>query len=442
MTEHALTEHLDWTPPLRRLYGSAWQRRGIEVYADFPWEQVVGHNQRTFTNYLSLANYLRRHLIGNKRRALILTEQDRRAEGRYPEHPEYEIFVVNLRRYKEVAKNDAAGAYFAGLQGTPIIRGSDLAARKLTREEVASLLDVFSTAESVAEWIRRHPTEMASLGANWEATLSSCASTSQLAKELGSRIRVMSSEDIPELTALIGALDFPANVLRAAGLARRKEAVDEFRDELNAGRWREKDWQSFFEREDWIFGHGLLYQFVHVLQREILVGGKEMTNRGGQVADFSIRTIGTSLSFIALVDIKTPAAKLISPHQCRNGAHAIDSDLAEAVAQILGNCDVWTREGSGQADNVRRSEKEGWRTAQPRGIIVLGDSKSLPNDDARQSFELFRRHLHGIEILTFDELLLRADALASPIAPSREGLREDLSPKTLGEGCAKYFNHF
>ena len=426
------TEHLDWTPPLRRLYGSAWQERGIEVYADFQWEAFVGHNQLTFTNYLSLANYLRRP-PGNKRRALILTQEESRSEGRYPEHPEYEIFVINIKRYKQVAKNDAAGAYFAGLQGTLILRGSDLAARKLTRDEVASLLDALSTAESVAEWIRRHPAEMASLGAIWGVILANGASTSQLAEELGSRIRTMSSEDIPQLTALIGAMDFPANILRAAGLARRKEAVDEFQAELNAGRWLEKDWQSFFEREDWIFGHGLLYQFVHVLQRETLVGGKQMTNRGGQVADFSIRTIGGTLSFIALVDIKTPDAKLVSPRQCRNGVHAIDSDLAEAVAQILGNCDVWTREGSGQTDNVRRAEREGWRTAQPRGILVLGDSKSLVNDDARQSFELFRRHLHGIEILTFDELLLRAEALASPNTPSQlsDGLRE-IYPKMPG----------
>lgn len=412
--QSVLTESLNWTPPLRRLYGRAWRERGIEIYADFSWETLVGHNQLTFTNYLSLANYLRRYLTGDKRRALILTQQDSRPEGRHSEHPEYEIFVVNIRRYREVAKNDAAGAYFAGLQGAPIIRASDLMARQFTRDEVASLLDALSTAESVADWIRRHPTETAALGAIWDEILASCASTPRLAEELGSRIRQMSGENIPQLTALIGAVDFPANILRAASLARRKESVDEFRAELTAERWREKDWQSFFEREDWIFGHGLLYQFVHVLQRETLVGGKEMSNRGGQVADFSIRTIGTNLSFIALVDIKTPAAKLVSVQQCRNGAHPIDSDLAEAVAQILANCDEWTREGSGQTDNVRRAEREGWRTAQPRGILVLGNSRSLSNDDAIQSFELFRRHLHGVEILTFDELLLRADALASP----------------------------
>jgi len=389
--------------------------RGIEVYVDFSWETLVGHSQRTFTNYMSLGDYVRRQPAGGKKYALVLTEQGGRAEGRYQDHPLYEIFVVNIQRYRAVAKNDAAGAYFAGLQGAPIIHLGDITARKFSADEIENLLDALGTSEAIAGWIRRHPTELATVAASIGDLLIQFAQTSQLTEELGRRIHAIKRDDIPYLTALVGSVDFPDSLLQSAHLAKRKQVVDEFRAQLNADRWDEKEWQAFFEREDWIFGHGLLYQFVHVIDRETFVGGKGMSNTGGQVADFSVRTIGAGASFIALVDIKTPSAQLVKPRQCRNGAHAIESDLAEAVAQILSNCDTWNREGSNQPDNVRQAAKEGWQTAQPRGILVLGDSKSLTTDNARQSFELFRRHLHGLEIVTFDELLVRADALTSPM---------------------------
>jgi hypothetical protein len=413
---HVATEvdqlHLGWDPPLRRLFGHSSLLRGIDVYVDFSWETLIGHSQRTFTNYMSLGDYVRRQPTDGKKYALVLTEQSGRPEGRYQDHPLYKIFVVNIQRYRAVAKNDAAGAYFAGLQGAPIIDAANITGRKFNQEETRSLLDALGTSEAVTDWLRGHPSHLATVAESIGDLLIPTVQTSQLTEELGRRLPAIKGDDIPALTALVGATDFPDNILRSAHLAKRKQVVDEFRARLDADRWSEKEWQAFFEREDWIFGHGLLYQFVHVIERETLVGGKEMSNKGGQVADFSVRTIGAGASFIALVDIKTPSARLVKPTQCRNGAHAIESDLAEAVAQILSNCDVWTREGSNQIDNVRRAARERWQTAQPRGILVLGNLESLVTDDARQSFELFRRHLHGLEIITFDELLFRASALA------------------------------
>jgi hypothetical protein len=362
---------------------------------------------------LSLAQYLRSHLPENKRRALVLTTQGDRPEGRCAEHPDYEAFVVNVSRYRDVAKNDAAGAYFAGLQGILIAHADDAVARGFSRDEFSRLLDALGTGETIAGWIGRHPEEIASIGEIWNGLLARCAPTASLADELRSRFRNMSIDDVQGVTDLIVALDFPANVLRAASLSRRKKAVEEFRAHLQDGTWCEKQWQAFFEREHWIFGHGLLYQFTHLIQREALVGGKTLANWEGQYSDYLVRTMSNSLSCTALVEIKTPTALLVNAEPYRNGAHAIHPDLAGAIAQVQANCDVWTREGSGQNDNIRQAEQERWITALPRGIVVVGETSSLNCENAKQSFELFRRHLHGLEILTFDELLVRAEAIAS-----------------------------
>ena len=404
--EEALTSFLGWEPPLTMLRGgSSSLLDRIDVFVDFDWDTVVGHRKRTFTNYMSLGKYVRRFAGGDRRRALILTNQNNQREGCRADHDTHDIFIVNLDRYRSVASNDAAGAYFAGLKGLPIINDPD---------DTAAVLDAFGSPETVAAWISRHPDSVPVLAERIERLPLRSASIQRLIEEIRSRLYALEEDDAQALLDLLCASDFPGNLLRAASLARREDAVEEFKRELAHNEWSEGSWQDFFEREEWIFGHGLLYQFQRVIQREAYVGGKVLSNRGGQVADFLARTIGCGASFITIVDIKTPSAKLVSAKSCRNDAHAIDEDLAEAVAQILSNCNSWNRVASLVEDNVVQADREGWQTAQPRGIVVIGNSKTLETADMRKSFELFRRHLHGIEVITFDELLVRAEMMASP----------------------------
>ena len=416
MTAEQLTEFLSWDVDLIAQRGAPTLLRDIRVFADFTWSEVVKHPQGTFTNCKSLGNYIHRFTRGSNSRILILSNQDSIKEGRRTDVDGHDVFIVNLVRYKEVASNDAAGAYFAGLQGAPII---DL--ETLSEDDVAVLLDKLGSADAILDWSRRNPDQGAQLA-------NALVPVAQ-AHKLDSRIVVrllkdkwssMSHDQREGIVSLFQADDFPENLVSAASAVRRQKVVDQYAQVLSDNQWGEKAWQSFFRREGWIFGHGLLYHFLDLVVKETYVGAKEMTNKGGQVADFSVRTIGAGASYIALVDIKTPAANLVETKPCRNGAHAIHGDLAEAVAQIQSNCDVWNRDGSKNEENVLRSVDEGWQTAQPRGIIVIGLTTSLTSRDMRQSFELFRRQLHGVEILTFDELLARAQAIAGQNALASE----------------------
>jgi hypothetical protein len=226
---------------------------------------------------------------------------------------------------------------------------------------------------------------------------------------------------MPSLQRLLSSRDFPAVVLQAAEAARRKIVVQEFRRELEADQWKERQWQDFFDRERWIFGHGLLYVFLQMVQREAYVGGKNLENVDGRVTDYAVRTKGVCASFIAFVEIKVPSARLVGDIY-RNRTHGLHDDLSGAVSQILGVCDDWNREGSKQSDNMLRSFEEKWETVQPRGILVAGHTRQLDTVPKKRSFELFRRQLHGVEILTFDELLARAEEL---VALQRDGSTGD-----------------
>ena len=413
MTAEHLTATLNWGRDLTAQRGAPTLLRDIRVFADFPWDEVVKHPQGTFTNCKSLGKYIHRFAHGDNSRILILTNQEGVAEGQRTDIAGFDIFIVNLTRYKQVATNDAAGAYFAGLQGAPIIDIKELDLHKLSAEEIASLLDKLVSAQAIIDWAKRNPNLGSELAnALVPATSANKIDAREVIRLLKEKWSSLNYDQRSHILGLFQADDFPENLVNTANAVRRQKASDEFKRELEANRSGEREWQSFFQRAQWIFGHGLLYHFVNLVEKEIYTGGKDMTNKGGQVADFAVRTMGLGASYIALVDIKTPGAKLVETTPTRNGAHAIHGDLADAVAQIQSNCDAWNRDGSKDEKNVLRSAEEGWQTAQPRGILVIGQTASLTTRPMRQSFELFRRQLHGVEIVTFDELLVRAQAIA------------------------------
>jgi hypothetical protein len=94
--------------------------------------------------------------------------------------------------------------------------------------------------------------------------------------------------------------------------ARRRETVELFRAQMAAGEWGEDEWEEFFASNVRIFGHGLAYQFVRMLERQAYVGGKGLDRRGGHVVDWMAHTEARA-KFTVLVDIKLPQSRLLGP---------------------------------------------------------------------------------------------------------------------------------
>ena len=399
-----LTAHLNWHVPLERLDGRSRLLQSVEVYVDFVWENHVKHPQRTFQNHKSLAEYIRRVCPPNRKAALILTIHNARAEGCEKSHATHDIFIINIVKYKSVANADSAGAYFAGLEGSRVISTGSL-----NEGQVAAVLDSLSSFEALIGWISSHPEASSAISASLGSASLNAAPTDQLLNELSTRLPSLESGDLDALSRILQSANLPDTILQAAVSTRRQAAVEEFQIQLSANTWNEKQWQGFFKREEWIFGHGLLYHFVEFLGDETYVGGKNMDNTSGKFADFTVRTTGEHASFINIVEIKIPSTRLLGK-EYRTGVFAIHEEFSGAMSQIIGMCNTWNREGSIMPSNQRKAMCEKWETAQPRGILVVGHTKEIGDDfDKRHAFELFRRHLHGVEILTFDELLSRAE---------------------------------
>lgn len=195
-------------------------------------------------------------------------------------------------------------------------------------------------------------------------------------------------------------------------LGRRRASVREFEDEMQKGVWNEPAWDKFFDKNKWIFGLGLRYQFLNQLQAQADYGGSDITGRGTQKGDYLHYTVGDDAKFTVLVEIKRPDAPIFqeSPRgqKYRNGVPGFNVEFANALSQVQVNARQWEIEGSRTDKNSNHLEHEGIFTIQPRSLLIYGHTSQLDNLEKRNCFEIFRGQLKNTEIVTYDELLNRA----------------------------------
>jgi hypothetical protein len=192
-------------------------------------------------------------------------------------------------------------------------------------------------------------------------------------------------------------------------LLQRKKRLAEFKRALDEQVGDEDWWQRFFEDNKWIFGYGLNYVILRVEQAQAHVLGASVTGKDAQKADF-LTSSGPS-KFTVLVEIKTPQTPLLRGKEpIRSRAWGLHTELTDALAQINSNVESWGNIGQDSPENKQFMEdKKLRRTVKPKGIVVVGRLNTLEHDPTKlDTFELFRKGIHGVEIITFDELYDRA----------------------------------
>ena len=213
-------------------------------------------------------------------------------------------------------------------------------------------------------------------------------------------------------------------------IASRRRVRDEFRSMLDdpsyfdslaedVGGSSEQVWQQFFERNPWILGVSLSSQLLTSWDDEKLeqiVSGFDVASPGKRT-DALMRTVGRIRSMV-LVEFKTHRTPLLSS-EYRSGCYPLSSEVVGGVAQIQGTVYQAVKsigERIQQRDGDGADIPDGMTyLIRPRSVLVvgeLGQLQSAAGGDHRgkiRSFELARRSLVDPEIVTFDELLARAD---------------------------------
>lgn len=179
-------------------------------------------------------------------------------------------------------------------------------------------------------------------------------------------------------------------------------------------------WQSFFEENPWIFGHGLNYIFSTPLddkKLEQVVSGFNFNSSGKRV-DGLLKTRGL-VSSLCFVEIKTHKTNLQKPNFYRKESWSASNHLSGAVAQIQRTVDKSIRS---IASKIEMKDSNGNLTGeqiflyQPKSYLIIGSLSEFlnehgVNEDKFSSFEIFRKNIFNPEIMTFDELYERAKYL-------------------------------
>lgn len=147
--------------------------------------------------------------------------------------------------------------------------------------------------------------------------------------------------------------------------------------------------------------------------REMTVGGGGSDNKNKPVIDFLM----SFTDYTVLVEIKRPNTQIFKASRGgRAGTWEFSPEFMSAVSQITEQKAEWLSFAqTGEHYNKSGTELLTARTRNARSILVIGSREEFsrsenPRDTnvMRDTFELFRREIRSIDIVTFDELLERA----------------------------------
>lgn len=215
-------------------------------------------------------------------------------------------------------------------------------------------------------------------------------------------------------------------------LAHRREELENLRmlldedDRFDAEAERlggpEKVWQKFLERNPWVLGIGLAGQLLTSWdddRLEQVVAGHSIAGPGKRT-DALLRTTGVirSMVFAEIKHHRTPLLETAPSY--RPGCWAPSKELAGGVTQVQQTVYRAVQQLTEKfADTDAEGADLGTDTylIRPRSFLIVGHLGQLLGSgggvilDQQRSFELYRRNLYEPEILTFDELLARAEWL-------------------------------
>ncbi|EHQ9271283.1 DUF4263 domain-containing protein [Vibrio parahaemolyticus] len=162
---------------------------------------------------------------------------------------------------------------------------------------------------------------------------------------------------------------------------------------------KEEFWHKVFETHPSLL-NVLLPTGMKLHQSKCYLGGKGIDNKGGNIIDFLF--VSKKSKNAVLVEIKTPNTNLIGK-KYRDNAYAISEELSGSVVQTLN----YKNELMLNYKNLLSGEIDDFFNAfNPKCVLLVGSYESISSCSIKKkSFELFRRSISGVEIVTYDELL-------------------------------------
>ncbi|MCG8610372.1 MAG: DUF4263 domain-containing protein [Pseudomonadales bacterium] len=172
---------------------------------------------------------------------------------------------------------------------------------------------------------------------------------------------------------------------------------------LLSKRTKENTWQELFNQNPFILSLAFGYPAIKISE-QASVGGKRLSGDGEKITDYLIKNGITNN--LALIEIKKPSSALLNKTAYRGSVYCASTELTGSVTQVLDQCYQLQQNIAAIKNNNRIYDIESYAV---HCILVIG---TMPSDeDEKKSFEMYRRNSKNVQIITFDELLLKLKQL-------------------------------
>jgi len=157
---------------------------------------------------------------------------------------------------------------------------------------------------------------------------------------------------------------------------------------------KENFWQKTLKKYSWILSLAISEPTV-IFNKEAFLGGKNIKNKKGNIIDFIY--LNKLSESCALIEIKTPQTKLLGKRY-RN-VYSISTEFTGALNQLLNYKESFQKDFYSLVYN----SKDKFNLISPKCYLIIGNQE-LMNKEEIKSFELFRKNISNVTILTYDEL--------------------------------------
>jgi len=392
----------------------------LDIYHDFEWRTVLGHDRAVFPNGQSLAGLVARECPEGKQATLLLTTRDDVEPGILETDDRY-IVVVPIHDYLRQAGGDAASTYYARLSGAPLTQLPRLSDAIFNQAELGRFLEDHLDIEALRSWAAVSPENLSVLreaageGGDLLAALGALPGL-DVATLTAITEALRASGDADAFHSLITSLTEDAAGREAAikaMAARLEDRIADVRQHLAAyGELvrrpgvTETDVQRFLEAYPWIVG----LAYVRARARVEVPRGE---------VDFVLERYD---GFFDILELKGPDDRIISVDARPSGdrppsasAYSLSPPLSRALAQAhLYRSTL--QQSHGLAEQFGLPDPR-----QPRVIILVGRSSTMTPVE-REILRELNLSLHRVEVLPYDVLGRRSEGWIQNL---EELLRQD-----------------
>jgi Domain of unknown function (DUF4263) len=191
------------------------------------------------------------------------------------------------------------------------------------------------------------------------------------------------------------------HIAAASRLVQYKDALAELKRLVNDPATTEAKFQKHLEQNPWLFGS----EYSELLERRAWSRDEQL--------DYMLRR--TADNYLEIVEIKTAFAEPLFQFDDSRSLHYPASRLSKVIGQVM----KYIEEVERNRDHIRVKDKED--TLKIRARAILGRDHDTDHQAALRNLN---DHLHGIEILTFDQLIRIGERMMS-IFEAPEEAKED-----------------